>query len=78
MTRVQTHALAGFLLAFILVLGVALGGSEPPSTFDLAAIPILGVVAGTLVGLGEWVGQIATLGAIDAVKRGNVDPDDVD
>lgn len=77
MTRVQTHALAGFLLAFLLVLGVALWGSEPPSAFDLAAIPILGALAGALVGLGEWVGQIATLGAIDAVKRGNVDPDDV-
>lgn len=78
MTRVQHHALAGFLLAFLLVLGVALWGSEPPSTFDLAAIPILGALVGALVGLGEWVGQIATLGAIDAVKRGNVDPDDVD
>lgn len=74
----MTHALAGFLLAFLLVLGVSLWGSEPPSAFDLAAIPILGALVGALVGLGEWVGQIATLGAIDAVKRGDVDPDDVE
>jgi hypothetical protein len=77
-TRIQIHALAGFLLAFLLVLGVALWGSKAPSAFELAAIPILGALVGALVGLGEWVGQIATLDAVRAIKRGDVDHDDVD
>lgn len=79
MTRVQAHALVGFLLVFVLVVALTLRQTDPAlSAFEAVALPLVGALVGALVGLGEWVGQIATLDAVRAIKRGDVDHDDVD
>ena len=77
MTRVQTHALAGFVLVFALVVALVLGPDDPGlSAFEAISLPLVGALVGALVGLGEWVGQIATLDAVRAIKSGDVDHED--
>ena len=71
MTRVQLHALAGASLVALF-----LGVLGPYPLASILGFLLAGAAVGALVGLAEWIGQIATVQVVIARRRGDLLPDE--
>lgn len=81
MTRVQRHALTGAMLVAVFLAGLITPSSQgfgvlgPHPLPQILGFLLAGTAVGALVGLAEWVAQIALLAALSAKARGEAPPE---
>ena len=78
LTRIQVHvfALVGFISAALALLEWRSPASLGPApALTALGFPLVAVGVGALLGIGEWIGQIGTVQALSAIKRGEIPAD---